>query len=170
MKLRNEIEPDFDTAEKLYPEILKLILDYTDYCDENGDENNIEHQKLENKLVELTGKDMSNYNLYEWWEEEGAEVLAFRISLPNPIILNDITKDELNEIVRRIKTWEEPNENDNSFKGQFEVYINYYDFLRLNFKTYNHKLFNSNKDKHGNYFEYSEEEIVSKIWNNGNFK
>ncbi|WP_300690727.1 hypothetical protein [Chryseobacterium sp.] len=37
MELRKEIEPDYDTAEKRYPEILKLILQYTDYCDENGD-------------------------------------------------------------------------------------------------------------------------------------
>ncbi|SUJ03957.1 Uncharacterised protein [Sphingobacterium spiritivorum] len=38
MELRKEIEPRLDIAEKLYPEVLKLILDYTDYCDEHGDE------------------------------------------------------------------------------------------------------------------------------------
>jgi len=29
MELRKEIEPDFDTAEKCYAEVLKLILEYT---------------------------------------------------------------------------------------------------------------------------------------------
>lgn len=63
MELRKEIEPDFETAEKLYPKVLKLILSYTDYCDENGDEDNSEYEKLEKKLHEMTRKDMSQFNL-----------------------------------------------------------------------------------------------------------
>lgn len=50
MELRKEIEPQLDIAEKLYPEILKSILDYTDFVDENGDEDNGEYTKLEQKL------------------------------------------------------------------------------------------------------------------------
>lgn len=46
MKLRKEILPDFETAEKLYPEVLKLILEFTDYCDENGYEDNVEEWKV----------------------------------------------------------------------------------------------------------------------------
>ena len=100
--MRKELEPKMETAKKLYPEIIKLIEEYTEYCDENGDEENIEYKKLENKLHEITGKDISQYNLWEYWEEEGLEVLSFRIALPEPIIVNDITKDELAEIVKRI--------------------------------------------------------------------
>lgn len=33
-------------------------MEYTDYCDENGDEDNSEYQKLENKLNEITGTSM----------------------------------------------------------------------------------------------------------------
>lgn len=93
MELRKEIEPQFDIAEQHYPEILKLILDYTDYCDENGDEDNAEYTKLEEKLHKLTGKDMSQFDLWEWWEGDGAENIAFDISLPKPLIVKDITKD-----------------------------------------------------------------------------
>ncbi|GHU21049.1 hypothetical protein FACS189475_10250 [Betaproteobacteria bacterium] len=57
--MRKELEPDWETAEKLYPEIVELIEKYTGYCDENGDEDNVEYKKLENKLHEITGKDMS---------------------------------------------------------------------------------------------------------------
>jgi len=41
MELRKEIEPQMDIAEKLYPGILKLILAYTGFCDEYGDETNL---------------------------------------------------------------------------------------------------------------------------------
>jgi len=173
--LRKEIEPQFEIAEKRYPEVLKLILDYTDYCDENGDEDNIEYQKLEEKLHKLTGKDMSQFDLWEWWEADGAENLAFDISLPKPQIVEDITKEELAEIVRRLKTYEEPNENEEDFMSLFysrPIFGNgfFEDFLRLNFKTYKEELFQRNKDKSGNYFEYNIDEIVEKIWNNGNYK
>lgn len=175
MTLRIDIEPDFKTAEKLYPKVLKLILAYTDYCDENGDDDNSEYEKLENRLHEMTGKDISQFNLWEWWEENGAENLAFDISLPNTKQVNNITHSELNEIVRRMKTYEEPDDDDKTFKSVFynhTVFGNGYfsKFLELNFTTYNHQLFQSNKDKQGNFFEYSQHEIVEKIWNNGNFQ
>jgi len=172
MELRKEIEPDIETAEKLYPEVLELILAYTDYCDENGDEDNSEYQKLENKLHGITGKDISRFNLWEWWEAEGAENLSFDISLPDPKIVDNILKTELIEIVKRKMTFVMHNDNDDSFKGQFHYrFGNFYiDFLEKNFKTYNPKLFQRNKDKNGNYFEYSEDEIVEKLWDNGKYK
>ena len=167
MELRKEIEPDFETAEKLYPKIVKLILEYTDYCDENGDEENIEYKKLEEKLHKMTGKDMTQFNLWEWWEADGAENLAFDISLPNPKIVKDITNLELEEIVRRIKTITLQDDNDESLKGQFHYRIDdyYINFLELNFKTFDHCFFQRNKDKNGNYFEYSQNEIVAMLLN-----
>lgn len=174
MELRKELEPDFETAEKRYSKVLKLILDYTDFCDENGDENSIEYKKLENKLHEITGKDMSQYNLSEWWEADGAENLAFDICLPDPITVENITKEELTVIVRRLKEYEEMNED--SFKSSFWNYVysdnsNIYKlFFQCNFKTYHVSLFQRNKDKQGNYFEYEHHEIVEKLWNNGKFR
>ncbi len=92
MKLRDKIEPDFETAEKRYPEVLKLILDYTGWCDEHGDEDSVKYKKLEERLHIMTGKEMSRFNLWEWWEGDGAEYLSFDISLPDPKIVEDITK------------------------------------------------------------------------------
>lgn len=171
MKLRNEIEPDFDISEKRYPEVLELILAYADFCDENGDEDFIEYKKLENTLHEMNGKDMSQFNLWEWWEEEGAEILAFRIALPDAQKISNITRDELAEIVRRLKQFVEIEESDKSFKAEFQYHIDvyYYELLKLNFKTYHPTLFQRNKDNDGNYFEYSIEEIVAKLWNNENY-
>ncbi|WP_419488982.1 hypothetical protein [Chryseobacterium bernardetii] len=172
MKLRDKIEPDFETAEKRYPEVLKLILDYTGWCDEHGDEDSVEYKKLEERLHIMTGKEMSRFNLWEWWEGDGAEYLSFDISLPDPKIVEDITKDELAEIVRRMKTFEIPDPEDQSFKGMFYSYIcfgsNYFpDFLKLNFKDYHIKLFQSHQDKEGNYYEYRHEEITDILWNGG---
>lgn len=173
MELRKEIEPDYDTAEKRYPEILKLILQYTDYCDENGDEEHTAYKKLEHQLHEMTGKDMSQFNLWEWWEADGAENLAFDIALPEPETVRDITKNELTEIVRRMKTFEIS--DGESFKSMFYSRIcfgngYYHQFLKLNFKTYDLRLFQRNKDKKGNYFEYSQEETTEKLWNSGDYQ
>ncbi|ROI03831.1 hypothetical protein EGI16_10280 [Chryseobacterium sp. G0240] len=135
MELRPDIEPDLKTAASRYPEILKLILDYTAHVDLAGDENLIAYQKLESSLQQLTQKDISQFNM-EWWEEEGAEVLAFRIALPDPVKLNDLTPEELEEITFRIenpviinKDWEEQ-----TFEEQFSLYLDdyYRQFLKLN--------------------------------------
>lgn len=170
MQLRKEIEPDFATAEKLYPEILRLILEYTAYCDENGDEDLQEYKKLENTLHQMTGKEMSQFDLWEWWESDGAENLAFSISLPVPQRVDHMTKDELDEIVRRMKTFELPDPEDNTFKAQFYTYLSFgHDFypelLKINGIPYDIRLFQRHKDKSGNYFEYSQEEITDQLWN-----
>lgn len=172
MELRNEIEPQMDIAEKLYPGILKLILAYTDFCDENGDEDTLEYQKLEEKLRQLTQKDMTQFNLSEWWEEEGAEVLSFRISLPDPLLVKDIKKEELAEILNRIAGFKQPDKNSDAltFKDQFSVYLDsyYHRFLALNFKGYSYsKLFTKQKDKEKKEFWYTENEKTELLWNAG---
>jgi hypothetical protein len=111
MQLRKEIEPQWDIAEKRYPEILKLILDYTDFCDENGDEE---------------------------------------------------------------KTYEKT-EDDGSFKAKFNDYLffsnRYFEqFLALNFKTFKHTLFQNHQDKNGKRFDYSINEIVVLLWNDGKYR
>jgi len=166
MQLRDVLEPDLKTAEKHYQTILDAILQYTDFCDQNGDEGFSEYEKLELELNLLTGKDMSMYNLAEWWEEEGAEPLAFKISLPDPLIIDDISKEELKEIVTRLKTCIAPSEEDGSFHSQFYFHLDdyYHSLLSLNFGGYELKLFQRNKDKSGNYFEYPVDDIVERIW------
>lgn len=175
MDERNRIEPDFETAERRYAEVLQLILEYTDFCDEYGDEDLSEYKILENRLNAITGKEMSAFNLWEWWEGEGAENLAFSISLPEPEKVEGLTKNDIAEIVRRLKTFEIPDPADKSFKALFYSYLCfssdfYPKFLKMNGMAYDIKLFQSHKDKAGNYFEYDQEEIVDTLWNNGNFQ
>ena len=172
MELRNEIEPQLDIAEKRYPEILKLITAYTSFCDENGDEDHSAYKKLEEKLQDFTQKDMSQFNLSEWWEEEGAEVLSFRIGLPDPLKVENIKKEELVEILNRVASFEklDKNPDDQTFKNIFSLYLDgyYHRFLALNFKTYNYrKLFTRQKDKDKKDFWYTENEKAELLWNAG---
>ncbi|OFQ23422.1 hypothetical protein HMPREF2955_07020 [Prevotella sp. HMSC073D09] len=166
MQLRKEIEPDFKTVEKSYPIVLKAIMSYTAYCDENGDEDLVEYNKLADYLHQLTGKDMSQFNLREWWEEEGAEVLAFRIVLPEPQCVHNITMDELYEVVKRLKTDIYTPSEDGSLKELFKYHLDeYYKlFLERNFNTYDPKLFERNINDKGEYFEYTEAQIVQMLW------
>jgi Na+/phosphate symporter len=132
--MRKELEPDWEIAEKLYPTIKNLIEKYAEYCDENDDEDLTEYKKLEDKLSKITEKDISKYNLQEWWEEEGLEVLAFRISLPAPKIVSDISREELLEIINQIKNSVEI-DCDDSFKSDFIYYLSdyYHELLEMNF-------------------------------------
>ena len=166
MRLRKEIEPDFETIEKRYPIALKAIMSYTAYCDENGDEDLVEYNKLADYLHQLTGKDMSQFNLWEWWEEEGAEVLAFRIVLPEPQCVHNISMDELYEVVKRLKTDIYTPSEDGSLKELFKYHLDeYYKlFLERNFNTYDPKLFERNINDKGEYFEYTEAQIVQMLW------
>ena len=166
MQLRKEMEPDFETVEKRYPIALKAIMSYAAHCDENGDEDLVEYNKLADYLHQLTGKDMSQFNLWEWWEEEGAEVLAFKIVLPEPQCVHNITMDELYEVVKRLKTDIYTPSEDGSLKELFKYHLDeYYKlFLERNFNTYDPKLFERNINDKGEYFEYTEAEIVQMLW------
>ncbi|MDR2221771.1 MAG: hypothetical protein LBE34_03425 [Flavobacteriaceae bacterium] len=170
MELRQEIAPKMDIAEARYPEILQILLEYTDYCDEYGDEGLVEYKKMEEQLHQLTGKDMSTYNLYEWWEEEGVEVLAFRIALPDPERINDLSKEDLAILITKINSFEikEEVEEELSYEDEFGMYLHayYHAFLKLNCKKYNPKFFHRYKDSEGNYYEYSTDEILTFLINN----
>ncbi|SHF26203.1 hypothetical protein [Pedobacter caeni] len=165
MELREEIEPKLEIAEKRFPEILNLIMEFSEFLDENGDEDGQEYQNLTRKLHLLTNKEISKFNIHEYYEEEGAEVLAFRIGLPDPVKSDQVSKEELLEIVSRLRNFEEPAEGDESFATQFKYHLDdyYHQFLELNFKRYRFQLFNRQKDANGNYFDYSVEEIAEKI-------
>ena len=169
MILRQEIEPKVEIARMLYPEILHLILKYADYCEKNGDENNTQYTGLASALHQLTGKDMSEFNLWEWWEEEGAETLAYRIALPYPAKIENITRAELTEIINRLKhNVESANPEahktaDSHFNHCIHEY--YFSFLKMNFKKYKYSFFNRQQDSHGKYFELSTDDIANIIWN-----
>ena len=109
---------------------------------------------------------MSQFNLWEWWEEEGAEVLAFKIVLPEPQCVHNITMDEVHEVVKRLKTDIYTPSEDGSLKELFKYHLDeYYKlFLERNFNTYDPKLFERNINDKGEYFEYTEAQIVQMLW------
>jgi hypothetical protein len=154
--MRNELNPDMAVAKKLYPQIKELLEKYTEYVDEYGDEENLEYKKVEEKLHEITGKNMSGYNIWEYWEAEGLEVEAFRISLPDPNIVNDITKNELNEIIEIMnKNYFDDNgeyekiEGEDEFTHEFKLYLSdyYHELLKINFKKKYDQYFFGQKGK-----------------------
>ena len=168
--MRAQIEPDFKTARKRYGEILKRILAYTAYCDDNGDPDGAKYRELEAALHEIIGKNMSKFDLWEWREANCAENLAFDIALPEPQLVSDITKDELREIVERMSTFE-PRETGDAFldafyyRASFTADGGYFtEYLKLNFKnTYDPRLF-ERCERNSEMSELSAGEITQILW------
>lgn len=169
MELRKELEINIEVITKIYPIIKKKILDFTEFCESNSDGDVIiRHKELEQELTKMTGKNMSSFNLWEFYEYDGLENLAFKISIPSPNFICDFTKEELKEVILRIITFEKcPNQHENNDILML-IWANksyyYRELLKVNFKRYDFKLFIRNKDKNGKYFEYSTDEILEKLW------
>ena len=169
--LRKELRPDFATAEKLYPLVLKRLKSYEKFYDScyafSEEELDKEYKAMEQYLSELTGKDLSDTWLWEWWEGNGIEAFAFDLAMPDPIKHNDLTREDIAAFVRIIIDNEFECEND--FQEEFMPYMFYahqyfYKFLALNCPHFDPSVFNTTKDKKGNYHEPTVEEVMKKIW------
>lgn len=169
-KIWNEIRnkgllPDLKTAENLYPTIFNLLKEYEFFVDINGDEDDIAYRNLVENLQKLTNKSMTDHNLYETWENEGIEVVSFRIALPDPKKIEGITKIDVCNILNKISnlkindyTLEEQN-----FEQQFEIYLDnyYHKLLEMNFKNYNYKKLFA-KQKNGTWL--TNDEIINQLF------
>lgn len=171
MTLRKELSPDMATAERLYPLILKRLQEYENFHDSQSEDTpeavfDAEYKAMENYLSELTGKDLSDTWLWEWWESEGIEVLAFRLALPDPKKVADFSKEEVLKVVQilKIELFEDlENTDSEDFNSLFKIYLDnyYHDLLKINFpKTYNFKYFIAQKD--GSHLDC--EAIADNIW------
>ena len=100
MLLRPEIEPQLQIAEQLYFKILEFIKEYDYFNDKLEAEIT---GKIAQKIANLSGKDITEDSLFEYYEAGSAEELAFGISLPYPQKVENITIEELTEIVKRIQ-------------------------------------------------------------------
>ena len=169
--LRKELRPDFATAEKLYPLVLKRLKSYEKFYDScyafSEEELDKEYKAMEQYLSKLTGKDLSDTWLWEWWEGNGIEVFAFDLAMPDPIKHNNLTREDIAAFVRIIIDCEFECEND--FQEEFMPYMFYenqyfYKFLELNCPHFDPSVFNTTKDKKGNYHEPTVEEVMKKIW------
>lgn len=169
--LRKNLQPDWVTAERLYPLVLKRLQDYEEFYDAQEEDTpeavfDAEYKAMESYLSELTGKDLSEVWLWEWWEVNGIEVFAFDLAMPLPQKYNDLTREDLKAFVEVILKNEFVCESD--FQAEFMPYMfdehQYFrQFLHLNFKGYNPQLFNRQKDKNGNWYEPTTEDIVEQI-------
>ena len=169
--LRKELRPDFATAEKLYPLVLKRLKSYEKFYDScyafSEEELDKEYKAMEQYLSELTGKDLSDTWLWEWWEGNGIEVFAFDLAMPDPVKHNNLTRENIAAFVRIIIDNEFECEND--FQEEFMPYMFYahqyfYKFLALNCPHFDPSVFNTTKDKKGKYHEPTVEEVMKKIW------
>ena len=169
--LRKELRPDFATAEKLYPLVLKRLKSYEKFYDScyafSEEELDKEYKAMEQYLSELTGKDLSNTWLWEWWEGNGIEVFAFDLAMPDPVKHNNLTREDIAAFVRIIIDNEFECEND--FQEEFMPYMFYahqyfYKFLALNCPHFDPTVFNTTKDKKGRYHEPTVEGVMEKIW------
>ncbi len=169
MKLRAEIEPKTEIAEKNYHLIKKAMSDYTDLVDEKGDEDNSEFAKLVNYLSHLTGKiDIEeNYCIWEYWEADGLERESYKLALPAPVKVENLQREEIVEIVERIVNLTIPKYLQSEFIEEngfvWEIIDYYHNFLKLNLKKYKYGIFNRQKDINGEWYEPTKEEIIEKL-------
>ncbi|MGI4871905.1 MAG: hypothetical protein ACRYFX_12105 [Janthinobacterium lividum] len=164
--LRAELEPQLAVAEQRFPHILRLITDY-DEASDDGDEAKI--QAVVESLRQLTGKDISEADLFEYYEAGSKEELALRLALPAPMVVAAITKAEVLEILRRLqepqdftKPWEEL-----SFAEQVGLYylVEYYqELLKINFPTTcRHRDFGRRWGPDGRYYKLTREELAARL-------
>ncbi len=167
--MNQSLHPDWDIARSRYPIVLQAVLNYARHVDEVGDETLDEYRALEQRLHVLTGKEMSAFNLHEWWEEEGAEVLAFRIALPDPPRLEQpLPRDAIADVVnRRMSVFDRPSGRQaDDFVEAFTVYLDswHLQLLALNAPHFEHNWFNRQRNRDGQWFEYSNEELTDLLW------
>lgn len=178
MNKYHRIEPDLITAKALYPKILTRLQSFETFVDNsqalNKETFDTAYQQMADELHELTGKDMSRFLLWEWWEANGIEFLAFEIALPDPQPITDMNKDELTEIVSHIKTNNDFCENkdcdDWQYLTQYFTDRYYHRLLKLSFpKSYDYGYFCSHIIE-DNYVEFKTDDIVECIYSKKPFQ
>lgn len=157
--------PQMHVAEERYPIVLQALREYEQHVDAVGDDARDGYRALQTRLETLTEKDLSTYNLWEWWEAEGIEVLAFRVALPDPPRLERrLQDDELAEIVRRLRAELHADAAD-EFAQQFSMYLDdwHHRLLKLNAACYQYVWFTRQKNAQGQWFEHSEAALVERL-------
>jgi hypothetical protein len=161
-QLRVELEPNMDEAERLYPRVLARMTQLMREVDEHGDGGPASERAAED-IRRLTSKTVEPSELLYAWESEGEEVLAFRLSLPDPPVVEDISYAELITLVHRAMTHPVPIAD--GFAGSFGPYLDrwYAALLRRNCTRYRPQLFNRRRSPGGDWYDPSAEEIATAI-------
>jgi hypothetical protein len=93
MILRSELKPNINLAEKLFPQLLELITLY--------DDDNIE--EIISNINTISGKMIEAEYLLEYWGSESIEEFVFKLALPVPIRVENITYEELLQIISYVQ-------------------------------------------------------------------
>lgn len=173
MKLREEIEPKIAQAEQIFPQVLNLIHEYDNACDNEDDD---KCEEVARQLSELTGKEITEDDLFEHWEVDSDYQIAFGFSLAEaPILSSPLSEEELLDILRRMKVPEHETYSEidgNAPYGNEDLWYSlndyYFSLLKKNLKL--HKKFNLANLFHshlidGKYIEYTPNEVLEKILN-----
>ena len=165
MNLRTELEPKIEIAENLFPQIMELISKYDEAYD-IGDKQGM--QSTIDKINLLTNKNLKIEDLFEYWEGESQEEIAFKISLPEPIKVENISKEELLEILKRIQCFDD--EGISCKLSELDVPLSdalvYTYYIPLLIRNFSHPEPSNLFDRqliNGEYIEYSVEEIADII-------
>ena len=165
MKLRTELEPKIEVAENIFPKIIEFISLYDDGYD------NSDRQKIETAIYEinaLTNKNIQEDDLFEYWEAESQAELAFKISIPDPLKVDNISREELLEIIKRMQSFEDQGISDKLSELEVPLshtltYEYYLPLLKRNFSYPEpYELFNQ-QNVNGEFIELTANEIADKI-------
>lgn len=165
-QLRVALEPQLTVAAQCYPQAMKLLTAYDEACDKAD---NQEAQTVIEALQQLTGKPVSEADLFEYYEASSKGELAWQLALPAPQQVEHITKAEVVEIVRRLREFSAPTKewDDLTLEEQASLYYladYYHNLLKLHFPArYRYQYFSRYKGPDGQYHTLSQEEIVAKL-------
>ncbi|MDR2662915.1 MAG: hypothetical protein LBC31_07970 [Treponema sp.] len=177
--MREELELHFDAAAELFDEIYALIEQYVSYHTKKKD------TYLKNKFKELIGEDISEfldehiekyYDPHEDLLSDHIRGLTMRFCWKRPNPVNDITKEELTEIVKRIINCHTERYRKGLLNGRKIgewLYAEYYEeLLKMSFENYKPEYFSFKTDERENWFDpahvhfkYTSKQIAEKIWN-----
>lgn len=166
--LRKEILPEYDQVRKAYFKALKLIDKHIDKAG-NPRLNDEQSARLMKDLLKLSKKKVIDFDSKSLDKEFYIQILALASAFPDPQVVNDIRKEEVAEIVKRIRYFGISLQQQDLFDSLFNQFPqaprSYFDrFLQMNFKTYDHNdLYDMDNGK-------SDDEMVELIWNDGNFR
>ncbi|MDU1892167.1 MAG: hypothetical protein E6767_15895 [Dysgonomonas sp.] len=165
MKLRPELEPKIEIAEKLFSQIMELISLYDEGYDDSDNER---MQSAVDQMNRLTNKDLKIDNLFEYWEGESQEELAFKIALPEAKRVDGISRGELLEIIKRIQSFDDFGVS--KVLSELDVpvsdalaYAYYFPLLERNFSHPEPSDLFDRQLVDGEYIEYTSEEIADII-------
>ena len=119
--MRDELMPKLEFSEKTLNKLIKMVSKATSFLRQNNrkyaflekDEREKlikkikerleykEFREIEEKIFEIIGKDMNQYHKSDFWIFRSKKI-AFILSVSEPKVINDFTKDQLTIIVTNI--------------------------------------------------------------------